>query len=136
MQITFCCELNYHDQKIRRTIMHDIQKHWTTVLTLLGLISSVYCNLHHWRLNQRLQTAKPKLYNRAISPHCTQVMPIQLVMVTEQPINLNVSCKLYSYSLRRTWSPPGPRLPKGIRNTHPCNYYDFKGKDIDLHFLF
>ena len=26
-------------------------------LTLLGLISSVYCDLHHWRSNQRPQIA-------------------------------------------------------------------------------
>ena len=35
------CELNYHDEKIRRTLTHDIQKHWTSVSTLLGLISRV-----------------------------------------------------------------------------------------------
>ena len=40
-------ELNYHDQKIRRTPTPDIQKHWTAVSTLLGLISSVYRDLHH-----------------------------------------------------------------------------------------
>ena len=44
-------ELNYHDQKIRRTPTHDIWEHWTPVSTLLSLISSVYHNLHHWRLN-------------------------------------------------------------------------------------
>ena len=40
------CELNYHDQKIRRTPTHDIREHWTAVSTLLDLISSVYRNLH------------------------------------------------------------------------------------------
>ena len=45
------CELNYHDQKIRRTLTHDIRKQWTAVLTLLGLIISVYHDLHHWRSN-------------------------------------------------------------------------------------
>ena len=34
------CELNYHDQKIRRTLAHDIRKYWTAVSTLLGLINS------------------------------------------------------------------------------------------------
>ena len=29
------CELNYHDPKIRRTLAHDIRKHWTAVSTLL-----------------------------------------------------------------------------------------------------
>ena len=57
------CELNHHDQKIRQTLTHDIRKDWTSVLTLLGLISSVYRDLHHWRLNQRPQIAEPKLYN-------------------------------------------------------------------------
>ena len=23
------CKLNYHDQKIWQTLMHDIRKHWT-----------------------------------------------------------------------------------------------------------
>ena len=53
------CELNYHDQKIRRTPTHDTREHWTAVSTLLGLISSVYRNLHHWRSNKRLQIAVP-----------------------------------------------------------------------------
>ena len=41
------CELNYQDQKIRRTPTLDIRKHWTAVSLLLGLISSVYRDLHH-----------------------------------------------------------------------------------------
>ena len=57
-------------------------------------------------------------------------MPNQLVTVIAQPINLNVSRKLHLYSLQRTRSPPGPCLPKRIRNTYLCNYYDLKGKDI------
>ena len=39
-------EFNYYDQKIRWTPMHNIWKHWTAVSTLLGLISSVYRDLH------------------------------------------------------------------------------------------
>ena len=35
-----------------------------------------------------------------------------------------------SVLLQRIRSPPGPRLPKRFRNTHPRNY-DLKGKDID-----
>ena len=57
-------------------------------------------------------------------------------MVIARPLDLNVSCKLHLYSLQRTRSPPEPRLPKRIRNTHPRNYYDLRGKDIDLYFLF
>ena len=37
-----------HDQKICRTLTHDIRKHWTAVSTLLGLINSVYRDLQHW----------------------------------------------------------------------------------------
>ena len=32
--------------------------------------------------------------------------------------------------------PPGPRLPKMMRNTHSRNYYDLKGKGIDVHIFF
>ena len=35
----------------------DIWEHWTAVLTLLGLISSVYRNLHYWGSNQQPQIA-------------------------------------------------------------------------------
>ena len=103
---------------------------------LIGLISSVYHDLPHWRLNQQPQNAEPKLYYWAISSHRTQVMPNQLVMAIVQSINLNVSCKLHPYSLQRTQSPPGPCLPRRIENIHPSNYYNLKGKDIDVHFLF
>ena len=127
---------NYHDQKIWRVLTHNIWKHWTAVLTLLGLISSVYHDLHHWRSNQWPQIEELKLYNWANSPYRTQVMPNQLVIIIAQLINLNVSYKLHLYSLQRTWSPPGPRLPKRIRNMHPRNYYEFKGKDTDVYFFF
>ena len=73
------CELNYHDQKIPRTPTHDIGEHWTAVSTLLDFISNGYRNFHHWRSNQRLQTAVPKFYNWAISSYRTQVTPNQLV---------------------------------------------------------
>ena len=109
---------------------------WTAVSTLLGFISSVYRDLHHWRSSHRPQIAEPKLYNCASSSYRTQMTPNQQVMVIVRPINLNVFCKLHPYSLLRTRSLSGPRLPKKIRNTHPRNYYDLKGKDIDLHFLF
>ena len=68
-------ELNYHDQKISRTPTYDIYKHWTAVSTFLGLISSVYHDLPHWRSNQQLQIAEPKLYHWAIRLYCTQVTP-------------------------------------------------------------
>ena len=104
------------------TLTHDIWKHWTAVLTLLGLISSVYHDLHRWRSNQQPQIAVLKLYNWTTSSYRTQVMPNQLVMVIAQPIDLNLSCTLHPYSLQRTRSPPGPCLPKRTRNTCLCNY--------------
>ena len=79
-------------------------------------------------------TTEPKLYNSPISPYRTRVTPNWVVMVIARPVNLNVSWMLHPYSLPRTWSPPGPRLPKRIGNTHPRNYHDLKGKDIDVHF--
>ena len=107
--------------------MH-IREQWTPASTLLGLISSVYRDLRHWRSNQWPQIAVLKLCNWAISSHRTQVTPNQLVMVIARPNNLNVSCKLHPYSFQRTRSPsPGPRLPKKLRNMHPRNYYDLRG---------
>ena len=51
--------------------MHDIRKHWTAVSTLLGLISSVYHGVHHWRSNQ---IAEPKLRQQPIS-HTSNAKP-------------------------------------------------------------
>ena len=82
------CELNYHDQKIRGTRTDDIRKHWTVVSTLLGLISRVYRDLHHWKSIQRPQISEPKLYNWAISPYRVQVMLNQLVMVIAWPLTV------------------------------------------------
>ena len=44
--------IELHDQKICRTPTHNIREHWTADSTLLGLISSLYRNLHQWRSNQ------------------------------------------------------------------------------------
>ena len=35
------CGLNYHEQKIRRTLTHNIRKRWTAVSTLLGLLNMI-----------------------------------------------------------------------------------------------
>ena len=90
----------------------------------------------HWRSNQQPQNMEQKFYHIAISPHHAQVIPNQLVMAIECPGKLNVSCKLHPYSLQRTWSSWGPHLLRSIGNTHPLDYYNLKGKDIDVHFLF
>ena len=88
------CELNYHDQKIRRTPTHNIREHWTAVSTLLGLIN-IYHNLHHWRSNQRPHIAVPKFYNWATCSYRTQAMPNQLAMVIVRPNNLKWLLCLY-----------------------------------------
>ena len=119
------CELNYHDQKIQRTVTHDIQKHLTAVSTLLGLISSVYHDLHHWiesattdcraetlRLRQQSiwRTSEAKSTSHG---NCTANEPECILQVT-------------SILFKEIWSRPGPCLPKRIRNMHPCNYCNLK----------
>ena len=80
--------MNYHDQKSRRRLTHDIRKRWTAVSTLLGHISSVYRDLHLWRSNQWPQIAMPKLYNWATVAERTSylwrvnlIRPLWLYMV-------------------------------------------------------
>ena len=63
------------------TLAGDIWNHWTAVSTLLGLISSVYCDLPYWRWNQQPQNAEPKLCHWATGPHSTQVMPNYVAQV-------------------------------------------------------
>ena len=110
--------MNYYNQKIRRTLTHDIQKHWTAVSTLLGLISSVYRNLHYRRSNQRPQIVEPKLHNWET---------VHIAHKWRQ-INSNVSCKPHPHSLQRTRSPPRPRPPNRNGYTPPHNYCDLKDK--------
>ena len=50
--------------------LYDIQSHWTA----LRLISSVYCNLPHRKLNQQPQNAELKLYVWATGQHHMQAM--------------------------------------------------------------
>ena len=136
--------MHYHDQKIHQTSTHDIQEHWTAVSTLLGLISSVYRNLHHWRSNQQPQIAVPKLYNWATSSYRTQVMPNKLVMVIARPNNQNVSCKLHPYSSQMTRSPhQGHIFPKSLEiricviiipqgRGNRCTYFFFLSRGINI----
>ena len=53
------CEWKYLDQKILRTLACDIQKHWTVVSILLGLISSIYHDLptRDWTSDHRMQSS-------------------------------------------------------------------------------
>ena len=57
----------------RKSAKHLRTTYRTAVSTLLGLISSVYRNLHHWRSKQRTQIAGPKLYNWANISHTTDI---------------------------------------------------------------
>ena len=84
-------ELNYHDQKIRRTPTYGIREHWTAVSTLLGLISCVYRNLHHRRSNQRPQTEVPKLYTWATSSYRPKVTTNQQVIEAQLPWLVDLS---------------------------------------------
>ena len=87
------------EKKIRQTLVHDIQKQWTAVSTLLDLIKCVYRDLQHWRSNQQPQIAEQKLYNWATCPYRTQVTPNQLVML------LNKRKKQASYMFpHSTWN--------------------------------
>ena len=83
----FYCKLNYHKHKIRQTLACNIRNYWTAVLTLLDFISSVYCDVPHWRSNQRPQNAEPKLYDWATGPYRTQATPNQLHGVIAHIIN-------------------------------------------------
>ena len=49
----------------RKTGKHSVWRteQWTAVSTLLGLSSSAYRDLQHWRSNKRPQNAEPKLYH-------------------------------------------------------------------------
>ena len=53
----------------------DKQNHWTTLTTLLGLISSVYRDLPNRRSNQRPQNAESKHYHWPTGSYGTQAMP-------------------------------------------------------------
>ena len=77
--------------EIQRTPTHDIQEHWTAVSTLLGLISSVYHNLHHWRSNQRPQIAVLKLYNWATSSYRMWLVNLALLACD---MNWWLSCRV------------------------------------------
>ena len=70
-----------YDKKICQTPTHNIQEHWIAVSTLLGLISSLYHNLH-LRSNQRPQIAVPKLYKWATSSYHNILCQNKFIMTT------------------------------------------------------
>ena len=83
-------------------------------------------------------TTDPRVETLSLTtgPYRTQPIPNQLFMAIEWLININVPYKLHPYSLKWTRLPPGPHFLKRIGNTHLRNYYNLKGKDIDVYFLF
>ena len=137
------CKLKYHYQKIRRTPTHEIREHWASVSTLLGLISSVYRNLHHWRSNQRPQIAVPKLYDWATSSYRTQVTSNQLVMVIARPTNPNVQVTSVLFP-REKFTPQGHVFPRSLEirirviiipqgQGNRCRYFYFLSREIYVH---
>ena len=64
--------------------MYDIWNHWTAVLTLLGLISSVYHDLPHWRSNQWLQLER-SWYTLLMKPYHHHVAPSAQISLTLFP---------------------------------------------------
>ena len=81
------------------------------MLTLLGLISSVYRYLPLWRSNQQLHSAEPKHYHWATGSHRTQVLPNYLVMVNALLVN-QMSLAVTPVHSQRIRSPSGLHLPK------------------------
>ena len=79
--------------------LHTIYRN--TVSTFLGLISSVYRNIYHWRSNQQPQIGVLKLYNWATSSYRTQVIPNQLVMVIARLNNLKKTRSTTSIILKK-----------------------------------
>ena len=61
------------------SIAREIRNPWTAVLSLFGLLSSVYRDYPHWRSN--------KLYSGSVWR--TQCLPDFLVMVIQFIININ-----------------------------------------------
>ena len=114
-------------------------KHWTAVSTLLGLISSAYCDLHHWRLNKQPQKAEPKLYCWAPGPHHTHIYIYRITCVLagfsshDNSINIYISswsCHTSSmyFSLSLAIHPYHPLLPAGLLNNIQCPYRAVVGK--------
>ena len=68
--------------------MHNIQKQWVAVSTLLGVIGSVYRDLHNRRSNQRPQIAEAKRYNWVNSQCRMQMTPNQLVNIKKKHVHL------------------------------------------------
>ena len=73
----------------RKSGKHSMQhtKPWTVISTLLGLISYIFHNLHHWRSNQWPQKAELKLYHWAINPQRAQALPNEVVTINVWPLN-------------------------------------------------
>ena len=108
-------ELSWLENPANAYMWHT--EHWTAVSTLLGLISSAYRDLHHWRSNQQPQNAEAEtlplghqfishISNAELTSHGDNVRP------------LNLMCLEGTYSLQRTLPPPELRLPKSVLWIH------------------
>ena len=90
---------------------------WTAVSTLLCLISSAHRDLHKWRSKQQPKYAeaetlplghrfRPYISDTEYTSHGDNARPLDLM------------CLEGTYSLQRTRSPPGLRLPKSVLWIH------------------
>ena len=95
---------------------HLYTEHWTAVSTLLGLISSAYCDLHHGRSNQpqNAETKTLPLGHRSVS----HISDAKLTSHRENAWPLNLMCLEGMCSQQRTRSPPVLRLPKLVLWIH------------------
>ena len=86
-------------------------EHWTTVSTLLGLISSAHCDLPNWRSNQQPQYAEAETLplGHRFTPHISDA---DLTSHGELRDHFDLMCLKGTYSLQRTRPPLGLRLRK------------------------
>ena len=92
-------------------------------------------------VKQQLVDRKLRVQWSSDYPSTTQMVSHVIVSCWWTPSNALVDVYLWRRASPlcqkyNTRLPPGPYLPKRIGNTHPCNYNNLKGKDIDVHFSF
>ena len=97
----------------RKSSKHPHTTYGTAVSTLLGLISSAYCDLHCWRSNQQPQNAEAETLPRGHrSLSC--IIDAELTSHGDNARPLSLMCLEGMYFLQRPRSPPGLRLPKSV----------------------
>ena len=93
----------------RRPGKHLHVTYGTAVSTILGLISSAYRDLHHWRSNQQPQNAEAETLPRG-HRFVTHKSDAKLTGYSDNAQPLDLMCLEGTYSL----PPPGLRLPKSV----------------------